>query len=163
MNLDIRCKNKKRILDRWITDVWHRLERRICTHNCIILCKNVPLLPTNLLHVLLLQTKHLPIARRRWWLPRSGASLVDDDYSHDTCSLPSPSLPLRHPGRLAPFPGRSNVALHIVVSDLAAAATVSSSPALLDRAVDLLAGSKLVGLDLLAFFTSQAQHEAHED
>lgn len=77
--------------------------------------------------------------------------------------LPSPSLPLRHPGRLAPFPGRSNVALHIVVSDLAAAATVSSSPALLDRAVDLLAGSKLVGLDLLAFFTSQAQHEAHED
>uniref|UniRef100_A0A8R7Q4W9 Uncharacterized protein n=1 Tax=Triticum urartu TaxID=4572 RepID=A0A8R7Q4W9_TRIUA len=46
-----------------------------------------------------------PISRRRGRRPgRSGASLVDDGYSHGTCSLPRPLLP-RHPCRLAPSPG----------------------------------------------------------
>lgn len=39
----------------------------------------------------------IPIARRRWRLPRSGDSLVDDDYSYD-CSLPpSPPTPTPTP------------------------------------------------------------------
>ncbi|EMS55155.1 hypothetical protein TRIUR3_29058 [Triticum urartu] len=77
----------------------------------------------------------IPVARSRSPLSstvaaaqigRSVASLVDDGYSHATCSLPPPFL-LRYPSRLDPSLGQPNIALRIVVRDLVTAAMASSS------------------------------------